>query len=61
MQYTYITFMSHIISSMKMSTFHQEPKKLTMDVDSGDNKTTSDPVGKREMFLLKKYSLCSTK
>ena len=42
--------MSHIISSMKMSTFHQEPKKLTMDVDSGDNKTTSEPVGKREML-----------
>ena len=50
MQYTYINFMSHIISSTKMSTFPQEPKKLTMYVDSGDHKTTSEPVGKREML-----------
>ena len=32
-----------------MSAFDQEQKKLTMDVESGDQKSTSEPVGKREM------------
>ena len=50
MQCAYIAFVSHIIFSRKMSSFDQEQKKIPMDVDSGNEKTTaSEPVGIMEM------------